>query len=60
MPAQNTRTNEAPAVRTLNWYITRLQVLYITSLVTNYKQITDSLHEHGIPISIKHVYIAFS
>ena len=41
------RVNEAPAVRTLSWYITGLQVLYITSLVTYYKQITDSLHEQG-------------
>ena len=39
--------NEAPAVQTLSWYITGLQVLYITSLVTNYKQITVSLHEQG-------------
>ena len=29
--------NEAPAVRTLSWYITGLQVLYITSLVPYYK-----------------------
>ena len=38
---------DAPAVRTLSWYITGLQVLYITSLVTYYKQLTDSLHEQG-------------
>ena len=34
--------NEAPMVlRTLSWYLTRLQVLYIASLGTNYKQITS-------------------
>jgi len=33
---------------TLSWYITGLQLLYITSLVTYYKQITDSLLEQGV------------
>jgi len=37
--------NEAPAVGTFSWYITGLQVLNIASLVTYYKQITNSLHE---------------
>ena len=50
--------NEALAVGTLSWYLTRLQVLYITSLATNYKQITKSLHEQGSKnhISFKNVY----
>ena len=38
---------KAPAVRTLSWCLTKLQVLYITSLATNYKIITKSLHEQG-------------
>ena len=42
-----TDMNEAPAVRTFSCYITGRQLLYITSLVTYYKQITNSLHEQG-------------
>jgi len=44
--------NEAPVVRTLTLYITGLQVLHITSLVTHYKQITNSLHERSTQKSL--------
>ena len=43
-----TLVNEAPAVANPQLvHKTGLQVLYITSLVAYYKQITNSLHEQG-------------
>ena len=47
---------------TLSWCLTRLQVLYITSLATNYTQITKSLREQGTrksQLALK-MYVTFS